>query len=260
MVEYHSCDFDFEKFAEDVSKSSKSLPEITDSRLSTNAAEKNDWDYFFDKHDSGSFFKPRRYIEMEFQTYLIKAKSILEVGCGYGCTLYPLIEKFPFHYIATDYSRKALDILRNHPKFDPIRISTELWDVSQPLQQTLQPDTIICVFALSALAPSQHIDSLKNMKHQLKDRNSVILFRDYGIHDMTMYRHTIRHDERLFRRSDGTLAYYFDLAYLQSISTAAGLQCVENEYATVCVQNRKSLESMHRVFVHAVLRPIETDA
>jgi methyltransferase-like protein 6 len=260
MVEYHSSDFEFEEWAAEVS-SSKNLPEVTDiDSISRPAAveSKNDWDYFFEQHNGGSFFKPRRYIEKEFQTYLCEANTVLEVGCGYGCSMFPLLEKFSFKYIATDYSREALVILRNHPNFDPIRISTELWDVSQPLQLTIeQPDAILCIFALSAVAPSQHIECLLNMKNQLKNRDSVILFRDYGVHDMTMYRHTIRHDELLFRRTDGTLAYYFDLAYIQSISAAVGLYCIEAEYATVCVRNRKSSDVMHRVFVHAVLRPIQ---
>ena len=84
--------------------------------------------------------------------------------------------------------------------------------------------------------------------------SGVILFRDYGVCDMTMYRHHTRHSERLFVRSDGTLAYYFDLDYLRSIAAAAELRVEELEYATVRLQNRKTGQVMRRVFVHAVLR------
>jgi methyltransferase-like protein 6 len=255
MVEYYSNDFDFSLYALECGE--RCLPEITalDSYSSPNAK----WDKFYETHGSGDFFKPRRYIEKEFHQYLSVAGTVLEVGCGYGCTAYPLLSKFDFDYIATEYSNEALLILQRHSDFDPTRVTVEFWDVSLPRAPTLQPQTkphaILCIFALSAVTPNKHIQCLTNMKEQLREKDSVILFRDYAVHDMTMYRHVIRHGESLYRRNDGTLAYYFDQEYLKTISNAAGLECVEVEYATVSVRNRKKAKTMNRVFLHAVLRP-----
>ena len=132
-----------------------------------------------------------------------------------------------------------------------------MWDVTLPPTEkltSLAPSPIaavVCVFALSAVHPDKHVESLINMRAVLDD-SGVILFRDYGIHDMTMYRHDRRYSERLFARADDTLAYYFDLDYVRSIAELAGLQVLELDYATVRTENRKSKAVMHRVFVHAV--------
>jgi hypothetical protein len=108
-------------------------------------------------------------------------------------------------------------------------------------------------------------DQLCNLENNIDcdgtSRSGVILFRDYGVHDMTMYRHSVRHGETFFRRNDTTLAFYFDLEYIREIAEKAGLQCLELEYATVSVRNRKenckqSQKQMDRVFVHAVLAKI----
>ena len=80
------------------------------------------------------------------------------------------------------------------------------------------------------------------------------LFRDYGIHDMTMYRHRVRQGEFLFHRTDNTIAYYFDKSYLGNIAKQAGLEPVELDYATVCVVNKKTGAKMNRVFLHAVFK------
>ena len=83
-----------------------------------------------------------------------------------------------------------------------------------------------------------------------------MLFRDYANHDMTMYRHKIRHGERLFRRADKTYAYYFVEEDIKELATARGFAVAEIYYATVQNKNRKTNASMNRVFLHAVLRKI----
>lgn len=109
------------------------------------------------------------------------------------------------------------------------------------------------VFALSAVHPRNHLISLLNIYEQLSE-GSYVLFRDYGIHDMTMYRHNIRHDENLYERSDGTLSYYFDIDYFTSLAMEANFDVIEIKYATVINRNRKTRVEMKRVFLHAVLQ------
>lgn len=109
------------------------------------------------------------------------------------------------------------------------------------------------VFALSAVHPRNHLISLLNIYEQLTE-GSFLLFRDYGIHDMTMYRHNIRHDDKLYERSDGTLSYYFDIDYFTSLAIEANFEVIEIKYATVINKNRKTKVEMKRVFLHAVLQ------
>ena len=129
------------------------------------------------------------------------------------------------------------------------------WDVTYPLLLDRQVDIVLMVFALSAIHPRNHLSSLLNINDKLSN-GSYLLFRDYGIHDMTMYRHTIRHEENLYERSDGTLSYYFDIEYFTSLAREAHFQVIEMKYATVINRNRKTRVEMKRVFLHAVLQKV----
>jgi SAM-dependent methyltransferase len=209
---------------------------------------------------------------MEFEKYLRdcpESSTILEVGCGHGCSMYPIIENFPVRYVATDYSAEVLYILKKGSKYNAERCTVEHWDVTQPVTERLSDaistplSAIVCVFALSAVHPDLHIQCLMNMRNVLLGKSAcsadghrapgVILFRDYGIHDMTMHRHKLRYSDTLFGRADGTLSYYFDVEYVHRIAQEAGLYVLELEYATVRTENRKARTVMRRVFVHAVL-------
>jgi len=270
MVEYHSKDFDVHVWAEEA-KLLHTLPEVAEYKpvAVPNKNPSGDdyhekWDSFYSKHNSGDFFKPRRYLTVEFCKYLEKCGderlTIVEAGCGHGCSMYPIIEKFPVSYIATDYSAEVIHILKRDGKFDCARSSATLWDVTAPAPPALlelihtKVGAVVSVFTLSAVHPDKHVDCLLNMRALLaEDSAGVILFRDYGIHDMTMYRHKMRYSDTLFGRADGTLSYYFDLEYTRRIAEAAGLYVLELEYATVRTENRKKGTEMRRVFVHAVL-------
>lgn len=311
MVEYHSTDFDLETWKEKALQLYP-LPPLSP-WISPSAAEENicavgeeieefseKWNTFYSKHKSGDFFKPRRYLTVEFHKYLSQCghgSMVLEVGCGHGCSMYPIIENFPVEYIATDYSAQVICMLKRGTRFPDSRAIAERWDVTlsappRVVQHITAPlRAVVSVFALSAVHPDLHVKCFENMRHLLQQYGhvnaadaavstmqktgtaidttepheaipplpptssapaGVILFRDYGIHDMTMHRHKRRFSDTLFERADGTLAYYFDLLYLRDVAEAAGLTVLELEYATVRTENRKQGSVMHRVFVHAV--------
>jgi methyltransferase-like protein 6 len=272
-IAYHGCDFDYIIWAKEAVELYR-LPVVSMEIISNSTSrsddeetldmntEKYQWNTFFRNHKSGSFFKPRNYLIAEFREYLsdtvdLKGLKILEVGCGYGCSMYPIIQDLLHlkEYIATDYSNEALKILKGNPSYNKSFIKTAIWDVTIPQLDLLTafPDIVLCVFTLSAIKPENHIASLTNMASVLKN-DGLILFRDYGLHDMTMYRHTIRYGEKLFLRNDNTLAYYFDLDYMREMARICDLKVLELEYATVEVKNRKSNQRMKRVFIHAVLQ------
>jgi hypothetical protein len=325
MVEYHGSDFDLDEWAEEAGRKF-SLPDIVEvpeptllgeSSTFVSAAEEYNvkWDDFYNHHSSGQFFKPRRYLAVEFENYfnvLVKESLVVEVGCGHGCSMFPLVSSFPFHYVATDYSSEAVSILQADSKYNLDRCRSTLWDVTLPAPEDLRRlcctntwgqtcsdksetdsqqltsfselipmefestrnisvDAILCVFALSAVHPSLHVQSFMNMRdllflgsqqtadssqeqeQQQQQHRKVILFRDYAIHDMTMYRHATRHGDWLFRRADGTLAYYFTEGHMRRVAAQAGLEVLECCYARVRTENRKAGSVMRRVFLHAVL-------
>ena len=270
-AEYHDDDFDYDEWKETMA-TRFTLPAISVETTLASTSEAFDvspssWDDFFDKHNLGKFYKPRQYIYSEFHDYLSKPalERVLEVGCGYGCTMYPLLAHHNLTYLATDYSHEALHILQLNPLFNPSHITCKLWNfVEKPCESlvTFQPQLILSIFALSAVHPSLHFDCFKYLKqlltHSINEKKSeenykpVILFRDYAVHDMTMYRHKIRLGEHLFQRADGTLAYYFSEEYLRHTAAQAGLTVIEFKYATVINRNRRKQQEIHRVFIHAV--------
>ena len=83
-----------------------------------------------------------RYILPEFRQYLANTSGdssssdiICEVGCGYGCTLFPLLKELSSSstlFLATDYSTHALDILATHSEYTSDRIHLQKWDVTEP--------------------------------------------------------------------------------------------------------------------------------
>ena len=181
---------------------------------------------------------------------------VVQIGCGYGCSIFPLVDTFPgIFFVGSDYSDCALDIMSKHPKFDPDRMRTVVWDVCNAFpDSTVGPvDAALMIFVLSAVPPAYHATALSNIREMLCE-GGVVLFRDYGHCDMTMYRHVARLEPNLYQRSDGTLSFYFDLDYITRLCDEVGLKVVELKYATVLNRNRKKGIDMHRVFVHAVLQ------
>lgn len=63
-----------------------------------------------------------------------------------------------------------------------------------------------------------------------------------------------RVDERLYRRLDGTMCYFFTIEDLQSKAEAAGFATVECKYACTSLRNHKKGTEMRRVFVHGVFQ------
>ena len=257
---YYSKDFDISEWISAAKE--MELPEnFYQFETHENFLSAQDWDSFYETHQSGMFFKERNYIRLEFKYWLELVDQsqgrVLEVGCGHGCTIFPLLQTYSkIEFIATDYSRQALNILRKNLSFNVHRIpSTCLWNILHPapLELPTVVNSILCIFTMSAIHPNFHLMAIKNMI-SLLPLDGTILFRDYGIYDMTMFRHTKRYDQYLFGRNDGTLSYYFDLDYTRNLFNNANMEVVELEYATVIVRNRRSNIDMKRVFIHGVFR------
>lgn len=78
---------------------------------------KKHWDLFYKRNDT-RFFKDRHWTTREFEELLdcgnTDGRSILEVGCGVGNLIYPLIEDgLKFNRIfACDLSPRAVDFVK----------------------------------------------------------------------------------------------------------------------------------------------------
>lgn len=260
-VAYFDQDFDWNEWT--VTAVALPLPEIdiTSRAGSEDGRDAKDWDSLFNSHSTGVIYKPRNYLYKEFNAVLSRPHRLLEIGCGYGSSLFSLINQGACeHYFASDHSFNALAMLEASKLFDSQRMSVLEWDFAEPAPPAVlatAATVVLAVFALSAVTVDKHRQVIRNIKAILQPGGHVLL-RDYGLHDMTMYRHKRRIAEHTFLRTDNTICHYFTLQELESMMVDEGFVVTELRYATVINRNRKEGKVMHRVFVHGVfqLKPI----
>ncbi|ODQ67176.1 methyltransferase [Nadsonia fulvescens var. elongata DSM 6958] len=190
------------------------------------------WDQFY-RHNEANFFKDRKWLKVEFpQLYeLTRAdagkRTILEVGCGAGNTLFPVLETNEnplLKAVGADFSSKAVQIVRESPKFDPKHAVASVWDLANTdgaLPEGVEEnecDIIVMIFVFSALSPDQWAQAMNNLNKALKP-GGLILFRDYGRYDLTQLRFKGGRllDENFYIRGDGTRVYFFTEEELHEI-------------------------------------------
>mmetsp|Transcript_37164 Transcript_37164/g.80907 ORF Transcript_37164/g.80907 Transcript_37164/m.80907 type:complete len:311 (-) Transcript_37164:367-1299(-) len=290
-VEYHDSDFDFEDWRIDVEAqglcAASSVEETTDWDTQSQA-----WERFHQQHNRGVFFKERRYLLVEFPELSSSMTrgtrtSVLEIGCGSGSSVLPLLKANPdLNVHACDFSRQAVSTAKQSVDalaMPPHRSCLFVCDVATqavgtclgaalqdagaavgptseaPSQAPSQVDHLLLVFVVSAVAPADMAAFMRNAAGALKP-GGCVLFRDYGLYDLTMLRFppSQRRAERLYERQDGTLSYFFTKEAVEELCAAAGLVLVECSYCCVQLVNRKNGKPMRRVFVHAkMMKPHE---
>lgn len=113
-------------------------------------------------------------------------------------------------------------------------------------------DIVTMIFTLSAIPVEKMAHVLLECLEVLKP-GGLLLFRDYGLYDMTMLRFAPRQriSSCLYQREDGTLSYFFSLDVVRTLFTQAGFVERELEYCCVQLMNRRKQVPMKRVWVHA---------
>ncbi|PKA45862.1 hypothetical protein AXF42_Ash016888 [Apostasia shenzhenica] len=112
-------------------------------------------------------------------------------------------------------------------------------------------DFVTMIFTLSAV-PLQKMPYVIAECISVLKPGGLLLFRDYGLYDMTMLR--FPPDQKVgfreYMRSDGTLSYFFSLDSVRSLFLGAGFVELELEYCCVISVNHRMNKKMHRVWVH----------
>ncbi|MED6186076.1 hypothetical protein PIB30_063379 [Stylosanthes scabra] len=112
-------------------------------------------------------------------------------------------------------------------------------------------DFVTLIFTLSAIPLERMPRSIKECFDVLKP-GGMVLFRDYGLYDMTMLR--FEEDKRVgfreYMRSDGTRSYFFCLDTVRDLFVSAGFIELELDYCCVKSINRRKGKCMRRIWVH----------
>ncbi|WBW72201.1 tRNA (cytosine-3) methyltransferase Trm140 [Schizosaccharomyces osmophilus] len=224
------------------------------------------WDRFYEKNE-GNFFMNRRWIAQEFPDLLqlvqpdIGQKVLLEVGCGAGNTIWPILaenKNKELKVYPVDYSKKAIDVVYQNPLYDPNHCHASVWDLAGPtLPEGLtenSTDAVTLIFCFSALSPDQWNQAVDNLYRVLKP-GGVIFFRDYGRLDLTQLRAKKNRylDENFYIRGDGTRVYYLDNDEIQKIF-GEKFEICQNGVDKRLIVNRKKKVKMYRCWLQAKFR------
>ena len=220
---------------------------------------------------------------------------VAEIGCGCGSALLPVLKANPdVKVTACDLSPTAVELFKaaaDRAGIDPGRINAFPFDASMSnrrdnIESTtansapgvtnsaanivasansnsssplagLGADCLLMVYTLSALWPHDMLNMLQQAYDALKP-GGFLLFRDYGLYDMTQLRAHGRKlldpEELVYQRLDGTLSYYFSKEKIVELTSKVGFELHEFEYATTLMINRKNGAEMRRVYATAVFK------
>lgn len=223
-------------------------------------AQKN-WDLFY-KRNSTNFFKDRHWISREFPELLAlgEGSNVLEVGCGCGNTVFPLMEENgkPFYY-ACDFSPRAVDFVKANPKYSEMTCKAFQCDVTKNDVIENVPegsiDILSLFFVMSAIIPSKMDSVIQNIKKAVKP-GGLVIFRDYGLNDHAMVRFAPGHklQDRLYVRQDGTRSFFFSCDETKNLFESNGFEVEQNTYIFKRTVNIKEEKNVPRVFVQGKYR------
>ncbi|KAJ9692023.1 hypothetical protein PVL29_011222 [Vitis rotundifolia] len=225
------------------------------------------WDKFYKRHQN-KFFKDRHYLEKDWGAYFsddqcgtssTNGKVLLEVGCGAGNTIFPLVAAYPKLYVhACDFSPLAIELVKSNVDFRGDRVNAFVCDVANDdLSDKIKPssvDVITLIFMLSAVSPNKMPLILQNLKKVLKP-HGVVLVRDYAIGDFAQVKLRDRNQkisENFYVRRDGTCSFYFSEDFLSNLFSRAGFTTVDVNIYCKQIENRSQNVTMNRRWIRAI--------
>jgi len=216
-----------------------------------------------------------------------KRKTVIaEVGCGVGNAILPMIEKTmqnhqqqmqsstisaSFHFVATDISPVAIDILRSDARYRDapsyeVKVDSAVWDITDSPENIPScivgvADATLVLFCLSAVSPDKTKQAAHNIASTLRP-GGTLLFRDYGRYDEAQMKLGSSRGKQIganfYVKHDGTRCYYFVLENLSKLfgqgPDGAGLEEKELKYIRRKYFNRGESSVRRRVWVQARFR------
>lgn len=244
------------------------VSEFQAGKLETEA--RKHWDLFYKRNET-RFFKDRHWTTREFEELLAGSsasgedgsirKTMLEIGCGVGNLVFPLIEDGHRDYFiyACDLSPRAVEMVRQHNLYDEAYMKAFPCDITTGEVFGTIPegslDIATLIFVLSAIHPDKFRTVVGNIFRLMKPGGTV-LFRDYGLYDMAQLRFKPGHKiaENFYMRQDGTRSYYFAEDEVSNLFRDEGFEVIVNSYIHRRTINQKEGIDVPRIFVQSKFR------
>uniref|UniRef100_A0A8C3KMV8 tRNA N(3)-cytidine methyltransferase n=1 Tax=Calidris pygmaea TaxID=425635 RepID=A0A8C3KMV8_9CHAR len=185
---------------------------------------------------------------------------ILEVGCGAGNSVFPILKVLcntpgTFLYCC-DFASGAVELVKSHSSYNSAWCSAFVHDVCDDALPYPFPDeildVILLVFVLSTIHPDR-MQGVVNRLAKLLKPGGMLLFRDYGRYDTAQLRFKKGHclSENFYLRGDGTRVYFFTKDEVWNMFNLAGLTEVQNLVDRRLQVNRKKKVKMQRVWIQS---------
>ncbi|NXM06773.1 METL2 protein, partial [Tyrannus savana] len=185
---------------------------------------------------------------------------ILEVGCGAGNSVFPILEVLcntpgTFLYCC-DFASGAVELVKSHSSYNSAWCSAFVHDVCDDALPYPFPDeildVILLVFVLSTIHPDR-MQGVVNRLAKLLKPGGMLLFRDYGRYDTAQLRFKKGRclSENFYVRGDGTRVYFFTKDEVWNMFSLAGLTEVQNLVDRRLQVNRKKKVKMQRVWIQS---------
>ncbi|XP_055704691.1 tRNA N(3)-methylcytidine methyltransferase METTL6 [Phlebotomus papatasi] len=220
---------------------------------------RKNWDLFY-KRNKTNFFKDRNWTTREFTDllHLDSNKILLEVGCGVGNFIFPLLEVCQAKYIyACDFSQEAIKLLKENTQYTEDKMKAFTCDITtDDIFSTIAEnsvDIVTLIFVLSAIHPDKFRRVVENL-HRILKQDGVVLFRDYGLNDMAQWRFkdTNMISENFYVRQDGTRSYFFSDSEILELFEGVGFRAQQNSYVHRQTINVKENVDVKRTFVQGI--------
>ena len=132
---------------------------------------KKHWDLFY-RRNKTNFFKDRYWTFREFQEISCENKSLLEIGCGVGNFVYPLLKENKKIFVyACDFSSDAVSLLKSNSDYDTDRCYGFVCDITKPdslkdlMPADIKVDFVTLIFVFSAIHPDKMKTAVENIAH-----------------------------------------------------------------------------------------------
>ena len=107
-------------------------------------------------------------------------------------------------------------------------------------------------------APACFENAIQNAAMLLKKGSGLLLFRDYAVNDMAMFRFgpNSKVVTRRYVRQDGTMTYFFEKEEIQLLMNKCGLEMLALELVERRTINKKEGLDVPRLFIQGKFRKI----